>query len=364
MVILPFFCSCHKTEVEKRKTDFQKGFIDIEGQIKSEKRIKLSRIADSISYVFLETKDECLLSNTNSIIHIDSQDIFIYSDNNIYRFSNSGLFLNKIGNRGMGPEEYSSYKYSDVDSDNKLLLLLSQNNALYFYNYEGMFIKKIKLDGEIKAIKCFGNKSFTCEKSNYSDGYCSTIAQYDYEGKLLNQSIIEKDKSNFERSLYTSSIMYHYNNTIKYKSLYNDTLYQYCSDKISKNLILSLGKYSPKREYIEDVNKKEKLLMQYIQIVHIIESQQYLFVLAIKGKKIRSLIIDKTTGDLVFNKDIDNPKKGGGIANDINGKGYFYPMIFFDRNKLAQIIYPNNIQMNDVDENSNPVIQIIHLKDK
>jgi hypothetical protein len=342
-----------------KNNNYDDVYIDLKSIINTEKSINLSALADSISYIQLETSDDCLLPENIAIIHMDSTDVFVVDNKCIYRFSSNGTFKNRIGRIGGGPEEYPQLLFTIVDPVNKLIFILTHNNVLFFYNYDGHFIKKIKLQGEIKSIDILNNNEIVCTSCDYENGFSAYLLSCDYDGNLLNKYLLEKDDHSYQRTMHTSSISYSFHHALRIKSPHNDTIFQYNNNGISKHKVLSLGKYSPTRELVEDVNRKHELYANYVQILAITESDNYLFLLAFKNN-IRGIIVEKANHNIVFNKEIENPKKGGGIHNDVDGLATFWPMMYCYKNAVARIVHPSYIYEKSNDEN--PLIQIVYLK--
>ena len=303
-------------------------FIELEGQIGDRQKSKLSDIADSISYIFLETDSNVLLPNISTIVYLDSLDIFIRGGNYVYRFSREGRFVNRLGAVGLGPEEYPNLKDVSVDVFNRRLLLLTQSSYIYTYGYEGKLINKLKLGGEIGAMTSLDDGTFVCEVRSYSDqDYMSSLVQFDQDGKIMRQVEMGNDNIGFNRSLQTVSIMYNINEGVGFKSLYNDTLYIYDGQRLSLHKTLHLGKFSPSRDLIENVEKKVELLSNYVQIIDIVESDQYLFLLVIMNKGLNGIVVDKLNNRVIYNQEIESPKIGGGIVNDFHDNSRFWPML-------------------------------------
>ncbi|SEK19970.1 6-bladed beta-propeller [Parapedobacter koreensis] len=339
--------------------------IDLENQLQSNQRCTLSDLADSISYIFLETSDNSLLPNISAIVYLDSNDIFVRGGNYVYRFSGIGKFLNRIGAVGMGPKEYPSLQEVSIDPYNKQLLLLSQSGHVYIYGYDGNFVKKLHLEGEISAINSLNDNSFVCEVRDYNDSYRSSLIQFDKDGAVIKKIEIEKDNLNFSRSLQTVSLMFNTNNSIKFKSLYNDTLFSYNKLQLTPHKILNLGRLSPSRDLIENVDKKNELLSKYAQIVDIVESENYLFLLIIMNEKLNGVIVDKDNNKVVYNQEIENPRAGGGIDNDLNNSGKFWPMLSSNnqKNSVVQLVHPVYTKMeNTLTDDANPILQVVYLK--
>ncbi len=76
-------------------------------------------LTDSIAYIPLETSDECLLDNILSAKR-DGGCFFVQDGKGLYAFDGTGRFLNEIGRRGNGPEEYLYMDCYALDRTNKL----------------------------------------------------------------------------------------------------------------------------------------------------------------------------------------------------------------------------------------------------
>ena len=83
------------------------------------------------------------------------------------RFSDSGKFLNKIGNIGRGPGEYQDN--SDVVLVNDTVFVISNfSNDILCYSLAGVFLKKyhLKVTARPKSIVQLPDKSFMISLSN------------------------------------------------------------------------------------------------------------------------------------------------------------------------------------------------------
>lgn len=100
-------------------------------------------IADS-KIIPLETTEECLIG-TISKICADKSLLVIFDKQNqsVFRFSNKGKFLGKIGKRGRGPLEYNKLTDVSVDKKQKEICLsdLATRKFLY-YDYAGKFLRE------------------------------------------------------------------------------------------------------------------------------------------------------------------------------------------------------------------------------
>jgi hypothetical protein len=111
-VLIKLFCVLFTTfgcgQEQPKNTELP--VIDIVESIEEseETTMLLSEIADDITFIPLETTDECLIAGGSSI-HLH-KDYFVIMDNTpqVFLFDRTGKFIRKTGNKGQGPGEYIS----------------------------------------------------------------------------------------------------------------------------------------------------------------------------------------------------------------------------------------------------------------
>ena len=97
----------------------------------SEEVDPLSAISQIVTAIPLETNAQCTLTELQQVKTAQS-DIFIQSENRIYRFNRTGLFINKILIDNLA----RIYKYT-VDADNRQVIVLDSLSRIHFYAYDG-----------------------------------------------------------------------------------------------------------------------------------------------------------------------------------------------------------------------------------
>jgi len=338
--------------------------INIQKQLSKTVICDLSNFADSISYIILETNDNCLLPANSSILYIDSKDVFIRGGNYLYRFDRNGKFKNRIGQIGGGPQEYSNLYDADVDYNKNIVLVMAPPGNVYIYEYGGDFIEKISLNNNSQTITYLTDTTFACIVNKNIDGRFSTfLMTYNDNGESVQQQLLITDSRNFERSILSVPILYKSEDFLKIKFPHNDTIYIFTGEGIYFSHILYTGKYRPDREIVEDMRYKEDLMNNYLQIVDIVETNGYAFLLSIFKRDFFAIVYNKHTNKFLFSKYINSPKQGGGVRNDLTKQGNFWPMISFkDLEGVAQLIYPKDAGLANMDDDSNQVIQIVYLK--
>jgi hypothetical protein len=97
-----------------------------------------SSVIQSITYIPLETNDNCLIGNIEKVFYRNNR--FYAIDKNvtksIFVFDAGGKFLWKIDKRGKGPGEYTELLDFDVDSIGNIYLL--DNGAMKIIKYDSL----------------------------------------------------------------------------------------------------------------------------------------------------------------------------------------------------------------------------------
>jgi hypothetical protein len=111
---------------------------------------KLSEIADSISFISLETNENVLLASAGPV-HIDKRNIFVgtiqgQTSSYIYRFDIEGSFINTVGKIGRGPGEYLTMSFSiDPESEEVIVFRWLGPRDFIVFDYSGYFKGKLPL---------------------------------------------------------------------------------------------------------------------------------------------------------------------------------------------------------------------------
>jgi hypothetical protein len=120
----------------------------IPGEIKE---LKLSELIVDFKVIPLETKPECLISNTQIVF---AKDFILVGTQNfpgaarLYQFDNDGKFIIEIGKPGKGPGEHIGYLADIIHcyEDNKTILVkwIGTSEKPQLFDYNGTLIKEIK----------------------------------------------------------------------------------------------------------------------------------------------------------------------------------------------------------------------------
>lgn len=100
-----------------------------------------------------------------------------------------------------------------------------------------------------------------------------------------------------------------------------------------------LGKYTPTKELLEDMDQRKTLEKEKIQVVDLRESASDFYLLLLQNRQLYGMIVDKARGHAKFSRVISMPQRGGGIENDYIPGTSFWPM-FADAQGVAYGLLP------------------------
>ena len=326
-----------------RERKMAAGF-DVEAAMEIHKEFVFSEMFDSLACVPLETTDEALLGQGAYVVYADERDVFIRYDSRIYHFAADGSFLNLIGQKGDGPREYAILYSVSIDARNKKLAYYVGQGRIQYWDYEGAWLgeKTLQADGELTDVYECGGRWIAENRLYTGKGLLTYLCMFDADGALLQKVLVAQDRQSVNITMYTVPIMYPFVGTIRYKDVNSDSLYACCRDSIAGICRFDLGKYKPSREQLEDMNQREALMEDCVQMVDIQESQERFYLLLVHDYAVWGVVLDKATGAIEYSKKIVSPQKGGGIMNDVLG-GCFWPSFVGDDHALYQLLLLENM---------------------
>ena len=312
--------------------------INLADNFNKKSTIKLSSVANRIKYIPLETNPDCILGRDYKV-ELTEKYIFIFDYLNLYRFSITGKFLNKIGYKGRGPGEYmrlgAGFAIDDIQKE--VFLLDFERKKILVYKYDGTFLRDLKLQFIGQFISHI-NRKYIIHNNMFYNFFANNKPTFeleviDFEGNQINQfeSTLDRNKK-YGLLLYPPHFFQYYNLTY-YKTPLNDTIFCFASPR-EKNpyAIVSTGKYK-RDEKDSDFRAGEFVTNERsIVVVSVEENNQYVFVIYVKGEEYR-FVYNKNTKEgtnvyiglknLIENKREANYTKG--LVNDLDGGFPFWP---------------------------------------
>jgi len=310
-------------------------------------------------------------------------------------FDDKGKFLNKIGRKGKGPNEYYSLNSLWVDKDNEIIYIMSGDRNIVEYNLDGDLIKKTKVEyypGQ--AIFYEGNILFHFRPNSIGDNDNFEFLLIDTEYKEIKKAV----PGTFYQSAISSGKLYFANNTLRFwNNLNQDTIYNMNKDlELSPKYFMEYPNKMPHEYYLDIMKSNEHIDLSRISSIY--ETDNYMLVSGIYNRKMTQLLYDfkqKKSFGIELNEQWEwRFNSRNGFINDIDGGMKFWHrgriddntlFAFYDiidirdyideRNKLIEageyedfeIKFPEKQKdLEDMLENSNdednPVIMIVELK--
>ena len=130
---------------EEKQTSMYPIHIPFEEGMEVEREVKLSEIADSVTYIRLETTDNGLVKYFKASLMRRTSKYYIFGEmQNVIQFTRNGKFVRNIGRRGQGPGEYNYIRQVDVDEKTGKVYIYS-NRRIHVYDLEtGKYLQTIK----------------------------------------------------------------------------------------------------------------------------------------------------------------------------------------------------------------------------
>lgn len=351
---------------------------------KAEKSAFLSDYADDVEYIWLETSDNSLLKDiVNQHIAITEKYVILYNKHAVFQFGRDGKFIRRVGRKGQGPGEYLQVIHMDVTPNEKEIFVLTLDDAWIMYVYDaetGEFKYRFKVASQFSIDFMMYNDSTTVsfDKSWQQGGSRITIGTL--SGQIIKRFYDPKIDKNLTRTgaVVMSPFhrhLYRFDNEIKYKEYYNDTIFNIYTDSLVPRYIVDLGEYAlPMDKRPEFCRQPLREIGEPYLLYEVIESDRYIFLPYFSWKNDWDHTQRKQL--LVYDKEeaVSYKVKGDYIENDFSGGIPFQPIsttkdnapyCVWDCEKLIELGEENPdiqelLEENKIDFDSNPMIMIVH----
>ncbi len=350
------------------------------------KGISLSKLADNIEYVFIDSTIK--ISNITNIKFADDFFLIGTGGEGLLMYNKTGRYINSIGRIGNGPGEYQYALHFDIDTVHKRIYLLSLKKILV-YNFSGRFTKSISLSNDEPSsdIAFFNHHLFLFDEINYGRARYNWI-EMDTLGNVCSSKL--NSIPTFHTTLFFSAPIFRNSRSLYYWNHYNDTIFQINANSIDFKYLFSPGdfRFAPKCYHILESNFPSFIPIRFV------ESSKYLFFYYSFKDKLCNAVLDKLSSNFFLvneSRDIEKRWAGPGIINDIDGGIPFSPYTSYSENGDSYIIgwsfayefkswassenfkksTPKYLKKkkefeklaNSLSENDNPVLMLIKLKE-
>ena len=346
-----------------------------------EGEVFLSKFADDIIYIPLD--NEILFQHPNRIITTNNQIFIATFPAGILSYDYKGTFINRIGSRGRGPGEYRSGMYFTFDSSEELIYIYD-NKRILVYNTSGNYINNILVnEPEYVGDICFFEGMLFLAGGPRHD-YDWVV--YDTSGNLISRKNNELPR--FQSGKGSSMGFSLSQEGLFYWNSYNDTIFLIKDESYEPSMYFAPGDFRlPFADYPrEDFGK-------YFEMVTKVTTDNYIFLTYLLNEVIHTSYIDKNNGKYYLigsGTDMSSFTRPG-ILNDIdNGPAFpiFYNTMNNEKEYLIGWIHPYRLKAHveseafrnstpkfpekkkeleklaaSLDENDNPVLMLVKLKD-
>ncbi|MBN2649262.1 MAG: 6-bladed beta-propeller [Prolixibacteraceae bacterium] len=339
----------------------EKGQLEqINVSIKNSSDYNLSEIADEVTPIILETKKECLISYVSKLVSTKDFLYVLNANTSLYQFDKQGKFIRQIGDIGRGPGEYERLSTFTIDEDNNVVYAAS-NYKILSYKDNGEFIGESDFTrGYIISLSYINDQLLLFSRNigiKTNEGYKNEIKLFkldnnlSYKDSFIVSTIIHKtmSASSIIEGNYISNLEDHiYVNfpSPELEPVVRDTLFELKDNLLLPSLRLNIeeevqGNTGNSRITINDFYRKES----------------YIFTSYSYQKKRNLLTINLTNGKQMNMEDGFNDDFYDTGTVKLSSLSLNDNQLYFLKNG-----YELEGKIENVDENSNPVVFIVKLK--
>lgn len=370
--IIIILCSCTSPN---NNTFLEKDIITLGTNTIKDQSLSISEMGYNINIVPLETSDSCLLKGNAHIIYVSQSDIFISDSKKIYRFGKDGKFKNTIGIIGNGPMEHNVIYYTSFDSDKDLLYIYDGHKKIITWDFSGIPISEtfIESTGYIPIIFRSGNKFYAEKRAYCKNGdLIISLLRLDNNAQKMDSIKISEVKGIAETNYYPASIISKNTDDYYYINPYDLSLYRIKDESITTMYKFNFDDRIPDFHQLGNMEYRKQNGEDFIEILDIVPTIDRIFLLYHTGNNVYAYIIDRTSGKILFHRQIKNPHKGGGLELYKESGIYIWPHISRDNNMYSLVDISDSELISSfgltddsvykIDENSNPCLIVMTAK--
>ena len=355
--------------------------------VKNEKQVKLSEIAEKITFVPMETTDASLITKVraNNIISVNGNIVIPCFNMGAFAFDENGKFIAPISRKGQGPAEFLRFVGVTGNSDLNLIYVKDGRKMMAF-RPDGTFVDEFKTPGALhwessivmqdsitlsSVINYTGQRPYRLILTNAQGDTLKAFPQYDrFEIPKGMNYIYINNKENF---------LYQYKGESVYHDYYCDTLFTVTRDSLLPRYLLEMGEYKLPKDlrleaefFSDDPDLAKKKAENYYRPIFF-ENDRYIVMpyttwnLHNRDLPTELMYYDRQTKECI-------KVEGGAFVNDMMGDLPFCPDARIAENVLAEwweaselmelaeegVELPENLK--NLQEDDNGVLVLVHLK--
>ncbi len=285
-------------------------------------KTRLSDLIQSIEYIPLETNENSLIGSSN-MFAVSSKHLVLWTlpSQHILLFSRAGKFIAKIGNKGLGPNEYYSVyglSINEVKQEIEVFCSIGNKRMIKNYDFNGEFVKGISLPISLLTFICKDSKRGLF-MDRRSDSVRNEYIVYDLDKHKIVTTAVRSNSIQWRGQGGTETgpaIHYQRNGNFFVRNSYrNDTLFQINKDNtFIPYYSFNVGKYKMPDEVRTDIQKFMRQTPEYVFIRSLYETgSDFLFSYEYENRK-WNVIYNKSSGQSALfpsEKGIPNDWDGG-----------------------------------------------------
>lgn len=328
--------------------------------LKDKGELLLSSIGDSITYIPLETNDECLIGGIAKAIY-EENIIYLIDPMNkcIWLFNDKGKFVSQLSKLGQGPGEYIGLETFTVKNGIIYILDVVYHKILR-YNNAGQFLGEVKNEDYPRDFAVIDENNYILYMPDYNQEHRRGLYLFNVQNNSYSQ--IYEIESIANDAMYASyymmqpkdgllSIMNNFNNVIIHLDKNNsikERLHFDITPVVTNFNIRPQNKYA----LFQFIETKKYILLLYVPFSDDRTDEPSPYVNSLKELKF-----------YLYNKISKSGKVYSRISNDIdsNNVGWFINLNYLSNyDNCLVCTLPGELDENG--QENNPTLQIIYLK--
>ena len=374
MLLFCFSCSSKSGSDAVGKSDAGLSVtVDLVDYIEGEKEdeIALSGLVDSLAYIPLQTPDD-LPVDVLLAVKMSSDNIFVMDrQQKLYRFDSHGRFLNLIGSRGEGPNEYVSAVDFEIDASQDAVYLFDiYRKKIKVYQMSGTFVQDIVVPDGVESMALLNDTCFIGYRPWYATVDRSDECVIFGKSEEVYQAISFEPKENVEGvkiDLFRMPDFSQLASSSRFRMPFEHSVFLISDDnKVAKDVVFEMGKYLlPMEVSMNNELYNKNLNSSYIFELNANRISDFIYMNFFYKKKHYRVVYDIVHAKFYTVFVGHEPK---GIKNDLDGGATFWPM-WFASDRMIGVVPADELEDTYIDSKikvlydnfrdyDNPVLQI------
>lgn len=333
----------------------------------------LSSLTDEICYVPLQTPSDIPVDMLLSV-KFSKENIFVLDRSQcLFRFDGRGRFLNLIGKRGEGPEEYLNTVSFDIDEETETIHLFDvYRHKLLSYSFSGEFIQSVDVPLGINSLVQRNDSCFIGYKPWYaSNERVEQLVFFDKQGKAFEILSMGDNLSDVSQTDIHRTAVFNVSSGIcKFTLPFETTVYSLRGDnRWFRSIEVKLDDYQLPRHIAVSTEQYNKHLNDpYVYELNLMEWGNYVYLSFFFRMEHYRVVYDTVEKEFYT---IFKGRYPEGVVNDIDKGASFWPM-WIDEDRAVGFISPDTLEEGCENEQTNalyesfrdydnPVLQVIVL---